>query len=172
MVQEPLLMLYKLSRVESLPQNLRLDQPREVELDDQSAHLRFILNGHLLDCYEMMYWSFMVDAVHRTSLEDADAMVFARKGFQTSVQRIDDNESGFRGRHHGTWLMLRTCTRSALVLIAAERAGLGNMLPAQWRASVTKVQGLLHYWQDEAVDARFYSRLLADLMHDDFGSDK
>ncbi|KAM0468842.1 hypothetical protein ACHAP7_010526 [Fusarium lateritium] len=160
------------SWVESLPQNLRLDQPREVELDDQSARLRFILNGHLLDCYEMMYWSFMVDAVHRTSLEDADAMVFARKGFQISVQRIDDNESGFRGRHHGTWLMLRTCTRSALVLIAAERAGLGNMLPAPWRASVTKVQELLHYWQDEAVDARFYSRLLADLMHDDFDSDK
>lgn len=165
-------MVYKLPRVESLPQNLRLDQPRQVELDDQNARLRFILNGHLLDCYEMMYWSFMVDAVHRTSLEDADAMAFARKGFQISVQRIDDNESGFRGRHHGTWLMLRTCTRSALVLIAAERAGLGHMLPAQWRSSVTKVQGLLHYWQDEAVDARFYSRLLADLMQDGFDSNK
>ncbi|KAK2925324.1 hypothetical protein FoTM2_015604 [Fusarium oxysporum f. sp. vasinfectum] len=160
------------SWVDWLPQNLRLDQPREVDGDDQSARLRFILNGHLLDCYEMMYWSFIVDVVHGTSLEDADAMAFARKGVQTSVQRIDDNESGFRGRHHGTWLMLRSCTRSALVLISVERAGLGNMLPAQWRSSITKVQGLSHYWQDEAVDAKFYSRLLADLINDDFNSDK
>ncbi|KAK2669812.1 hypothetical protein RAB80_015338 [Fusarium oxysporum f. sp. vasinfectum] len=141
-----------MSRVDWLPQNLRLDQPREVDGDDQSARLRFILNGHLLDCYEMMYWSFIVDVVHGTSLEDADAMAFARKGVQTSVQRIDDND--------------------ALVLISVERAGLGNMLPAQWRSSITKVQGLSHYWQDEAVDAKFYSRLLADLINDDFNSDK
>ncbi|KAK7592030.1 hypothetical protein V3481_006665 [Fusarium oxysporum f. sp. vasinfectum] len=159
------------SWVDSLPQNLRLDHSFEGDGDDQSARLRFILNGHLLDCYEMMYWSFIIDAVHGTSLDNAEAIAFARKGFQTSVQRINDNESGFHRRHHGTWLMLRSCTRSALVLIAVARAGLENMLPAQWKSSIAKVKELLEYWQDEAADARVYSHLLEDLTHDGLYND-
>lgn len=148
------------SRVDSLPQNLRLDHPLGHNQDSQGERLRFILNGHLLDCYEMMYWSFIVDAVHGTLPEDAASVNFARKGFQVSVQRIDDNETGFRRRHHGTWLMLRSCTRSALVLIAAARAGLDNMLPAEWKLSVAKVKEALEYWKDEAIDAKFRLRIL------------
>lgn len=148
------------SRVGSLPQNLRLDHPLGHDEDVQGERLRFILNGHLLDCYEMMYWSFIVDAVRGTLPEDAVSVSFARKGFQVSVQRIEDNETGFHHRHHGTWLMLRSCTRSALVLVAAARAGLDDLLPAEWKSSVAKVKDLLEYWKDEATDTKFRLQIL------------
>lgn len=147
-------------RIDSLPSSLKLNLVPETGLDGQCERLRFILSGHLADCYEMMYWSFMVDAVNGTLSEDEDSNLYAREGFQISVNRIRDNELGFRHRHHGTWLMLRSCTRSALVLVAASRAGLESMLPADWESTIIKVVHLLRYWKDEAIDAGFYLELL------------
>ncbi|KAH6880814.1 hypothetical protein B0T10DRAFT_540294 [Thelonectria olida] len=136
----------------SLPPALKLDRPIGQAADSQGERLRFILNGHLIDCYEMMYWPFVVDMVHRRLPEDTDCVMFARKGFQMCVKRIEENEAGFHLRHHGTWLMLRSCTRSALVLAAASRAGLDAMLPPNWKSSIAKVIHLLQYWKDEALD--------------------
>ncbi|KAL2846692.1 hypothetical protein BJY01DRAFT_247122 [Aspergillus pseudoustus] len=135
---------------------------------DQHAPLRFILNGHLIDCYEMMYWPFVVDAIHDTLPPDGvfhNAFVqFARKGFAVCVQRITQNERGFYHRHHGTWLMLRSCTRSALVLIAGALRGLTALLPVDWMSSVEKVLHLLRYWKDEANDAADRLEVLEGLM--------
>ncbi|KAH8809201.1 hypothetical protein F5884DRAFT_396765 [Xylogone sp. PMI_703] len=133
----------------SLPPALKLDSP---DTNQDHAALKFILNGHLLDCYEMMYWPFVVDAIHG-KLRSATAESFARKGFVVCVQRIMKNESGFYHRHHGTWLMLRSCTRSALVLLAAARApGLRGLLPADWEIAVYKVTVMLNYWKEESRD--------------------
>lgn len=112
----------------------------------------------------MMYWPFIVDAVCGGPPDDADLALLARKGFQVSARRIEDNEAGFRHRHHGTWLMLRSCTRSALVLMAAARAGLQGMLPDGWRSSARKVVGMLRYWRDEVPDAACRLELLESLM--------
>ncbi len=49
-------------RLRSLPKQLELGAPDSSK--DQHEVLRFILNGHLFDCQEAMYWQFVVDAVH------------------------------------------------------------------------------------------------------------
>ncbi|KAL4881052.1 hypothetical protein BJY04DRAFT_218569 [Aspergillus karnatakaensis] len=146
----------------SLPALLSLGDlwnPGSADTEDTDSHsaLRFILTGHLIDCYEMMYWPFVVDAIHNTTLTttpdfQAHHKNFARKGFDLCMLRILQNSPGFFDRHHGTWLMLRSCTRSALVLIAGVLMGLEELLPPDWEGGVGKVLGLLRYWKDEAAD--------------------
>lgn len=80
------------------------------------------------------------------------------------IQRIDKNENGFCKRHHGTWLMIRSCTRSALVLVAASRAGLTTLLPSGWETSVSKVIDMLRYWKGEAQDVPDRLDILENLM--------
>jgi hypothetical protein len=91
-------------RLNSLPVTLQLNTAND-KMKDYAA-LRFILNGHLLDCYERMYWPFLVDAVHG-KLRGNVTHKFARKELQICVQQIQKNESGFYHRRHGIWLMLR-----------------------------------------------------------------
>jgi hypothetical protein len=130
------------------------------------AALRFILNGHLLDCYEMMYWPFLVDAVHG-KFHGNVTHKFARKGFQICVERIQKNESGFYHRHHGTWLMLRSCTRSALVLLGAARLPeLSALLPVGWETAVYKVAMMLSYWKDESREIQDRLDILETLLKD------
>ena len=79
------------------------------------------------------------------------------------VQRIEKNETGFHQRHHGTWLMLRSCTRSAFVLIAGERSGMNYLLPENWETAVGKTLQLLRYWQEESGDIRDRLEILESL---------
>lgn len=111
-----------------------------------------------------MYWPFVVDAVNGTS-RDGTTDTFVKKGLQLCVKRIEQNESGFYYRHHGTWLTMRSCTRSALVLLAARNSSdLWPFLPANWEAAVEKVMSLLRFWQDESRDAGDRFNILQTLM--------
>ncbi|CAG8374194.1 unnamed protein product [Penicillium salamii] len=154
--------------LESLPRSLNLDTASHdvTDGDNRDSALSFILNGHLLDCYEMMYWPFAVDALHGNLVPSEDLEDFALKGFRVCVRRIEKNEGGFYYRHHGTWLMLRSCTRSALVLTAAARLGLTKLLPVEWKAAVEKVMRMLQYWKDETKDVADALDVLTGLMKD------
>jgi hypothetical protein len=150
------------TRLNSLPTALRLDT--DDADNNHNAALKFILNGHLLDCYEMMYWPFIVGSVHG-KLHGKSAESFTRKGLDVCVQRIQKNESGFYHRHHGTWLMLRSCTRSALVLLAAARCpSLGTLLPSDWELAVYKVKAMLAHWKDESRDVSDRLNIIENLM--------
>lgn len=95
----------------SLPPMFSLATP---EKDDDV--LIFVLRRHLPDCYEWMYFQFTVKTIsygRRNAVIDG----YARKGLQMSVDRIRKNKPAFNHRHHGTWLILRSCTRSALILL-------------------------------------------------------
>lgn len=138
-------------RLRSLPKQLELG----VTESDKEQHeaLRFILNGHLLDCQEAMYWQFMADATHGRLRHGPNAELFLRKGLKVCVDRIWQNRKGFYHRHHGTWLMLRSCTRSAFVLLAAVRcADLAPYLPIGWEEAVVDVVRMLRLWKDESTD--------------------
>jgi len=124
------------------------------ETSELNSSLRFILDGHKIDCYELIYWPFIVDCIHGRSRNDPNSEKYARKGFALCVQRIENNEMGFHQRHHGTWLMLRSCTRSALVLIAGARSGMTYLLPVNWEACVQSTIELLRYWKDETGDTQ------------------
>ena len=123
-----------------------------------------MLKGHLLDCYEVMYWPFIVEAINGSSrINTTDA--FLRKALQVCVERIEENESGFYYRHHGTWLTLRSCTRSAMVLLAVRNTpDLWQYLPENWEEKVQKVIALLTFWKDESRDAGDRLEILNSLM--------
>lgn len=63
--------------------------------------------------------------------EDTVSVNFARKGVQVSLQRVGYNGAGFHLRHYATCLTLRSGKCSAMVLVAATRVGLGDILPAE-----------------------------------------
>jgi hypothetical protein len=49
--------------------------------------------------------------------------------------------------------MIRSCTRSALVLIAASRRGnIDYLLPLGWEKAVFDVEAMLSFWKDESTD--------------------
>ena len=99
-----------------------------------------------------MYWPFVIEAIHGR-LGGGAVESFSRKGLIVCVERIQKNESGFYHRHHGTWLMLRSCTRSALVLLAAARSSrLSELLPVDWELAVYKVIAMLNHWKEESRD--------------------
>lgn len=131
--------------------------------------LKFILDGHLLDCYEMLYWPFLTEMIlHGMPGGNSQALEqLAFKSLAICVQRIHKNEHGFFARHHGTWLMLRSCTRSALVLIAARNDPfLSNMMPEGWQNAVMKVAGMLSFWKDESRDCGDRLRIIERAMRD------
>lgn len=112
----------------------------------------------------MIYWPFVFDAIHDGLPQDPEIAALAQKGLHICASRIEKNESGFYYRHHGTWLMLRSCTRSALVLCAAARRGLVSLLPSCWKQTVEQVMQMLRYWSLEAKDIATHLELLEDLM--------
>lgn len=129
--------------------------------------LKFILDGHLLDCYEMLYWPFLTEIILGAPNSSTQALEqLAFKSLAICVQRIHKNEHGFYARHHGTWLMLRSCTRSALVLIAARKDPfLVNILPEGWQQAVMKVTGMLRFWKNESRDCEDRLRVIEHAMH-------
>ncbi|KAJ9150390.1 Glucan-beta-glucosidase [Pleurostoma richardsiae] len=174
--------------VDSLPSLLSLDTPAAFEDDI----CRFVLRGHLINLFELIYWPFVTAVVagcgaspvpgriNDAQLQQCNGMSqdpgerpgeapfvlrLASKGLETHARRILVNEPGFRHRHHGTWYMIRSCTRSALILVAsaiclspcrrgAEGEGSPEILvwPEGWRDSVTRVLRLLAYWEPEVPD--------------------
>lgn len=157
--------------ISSLPQSLNLDAPSIGEESELHHSLKFILKGHLLDCYEMMYWPFIVAAVNPEPQERLNTMPrptmesLVRKALVVSVERVEKNEQGFYYRHHGTWLMLRSCSRSAFILLAAARTEkLTLIMPDGWRRAVEKVIEMLRFWRRESRDLEDRLRLIETLL--------
>ncbi len=71
----------------------------------------------------------------------------ANRGLETHMHQVRVNEPGFYHRHHGGLFMIRACTRSALVLVAAAKSGI--QMPANWKQSVYNATNMLSYWEDE-----------------------
>ncbi|KAH8693734.1 hypothetical protein BGW36DRAFT_383597 [Talaromyces proteolyticus] len=143
----------------SLPPVFSLQTPEE-----EDDVLKFVLRGHLLDCYEWMYFPFMAETINfgrRGPILDE----YTRKGLQMCADRIRKNEPGFQHRHHGAWLMLRTCTRSALILLAACHSQMvQDLMPEGWKEAVVSAMGMLQFWEDEVGDARDRLHILTVLM--------
>jgi len=164
--------------IHSLPSvlNFELTAPGQSPGGDLVDSLKFILDGHLLDCYEMLYWPFLTEIVlhglpppagNNGQLQQQAVEQLAYKSLHICVQRIHKNEHGFFSRHHGTWLMLRSCTRSALVLLAARKDPvLAGLMPRDWEAAVWKVVRMLDFWGRESLDSGDRLRVIRDCMQE------
>jgi hypothetical protein len=77
------------------------------------------------------------------------------------------NGEGFAHRHHGTWLLIRSCLQAAISLLAAKKARrLDDLLPKEWWTAVNKVLKLLMMWEEESADIKAYREILQDMIAD------
>ncbi|KAH6663562.1 C6 zinc finger domain-containing protein [Plectosphaerella plurivora] len=143
--------------VGSLPPSLSFDAP--LEEDDVC---RFVLRGHCINLFEMIYWPFL--AAHTDNLAPEASVLapftaLAQKSLDNHAMRLAVNEPGYKHRHHGTMPLIHSCSRSALVLLAValhnsvERGGHGTgcslIMPPGWTAAVSAVTQLHDYWNGE-----------------------
>ncbi|KAK7216348.1 hypothetical protein V2G26_004351 [Clonostachys chloroleuca] len=142
--------------VESLPPELSLDLPHE-----RDGVCVFVLRGHLVNFYEALYWPFLMARLTASvSSPDLARAVdeLGKKGIEAHIRRIYVNLPGFMHRHHGTWFMIRTCMRSAVILLGA--AKLKYPLPQCWGDAVWQVWRLVSEWEGEISDLREWNRFL------------
>lgn len=142
----------------SLPQPMSL---HTAQAEDDV--LKFILRGHLFNLWEVVYWPWLNLFINQR-ICTPEVKAYVVKAFQVAIDRIRTNKPGFRHRHHGTWLMLQSCTRSALVLLAAAYTpDAAPLLPHGWRDAVHEVTELLRFWQYDAGDAADRLQILEEL---------
>jgi hypothetical protein len=147
------------SWMRSLPDSMSLQTP---ESDDDV--LKFILRGHMMNTYELIYWPFL-DATINQQQGFLAVEEYGRKGLNCCLERIRLNKPGFKHRHHGTWFMLQSCTRSALILLAATRTPYATeLMPDGWRGAVIDVMEMLRFWEHEVGDAGDRLRILEELL--------
>lgn len=154
-----------------LPPMLRFNGTVYAPGGELTDSLKFILDGHLIDVYEMIYWPYIAEVIQNgysnTGTDAPSVEHFAHKFLDLCVSRIRKNEQGFYHRHHGTWLMLRSCTRSALMLIAARHdRNLIRLLPVEWTSAVWRVIGLLRFWKSESRDVEDRLRVMEGMMRE------
>lgn len=120
--------------------------------------LRGILRGHRVDIREVVYFpalqAFMFQPLHEIG---SRTLEIAREALQNDLHRIMECQEGFYIRHQGTWLMIRTCTRSCLHLLAVglrsmREPEVAEILPDGWKPAVGSILRLIDYWQDESAD--------------------
>ncbi|PLB53926.1 hypothetical protein P170DRAFT_504800 [Aspergillus steynii IBT 23096] len=127
---------------------------------------QFVLRGHLMDLYVCIFWPF-VDALLR-GFRSQSVLEMSLKGLRTHVDTILVNYVGYKHRHHGTSLLLRSCARSALVLVAAALtakqqgvdAGRSFSMVAGWREAVLLALEMNRYWEAESMDNGFLVRVV------------
>lgn len=150
--------------VRTLPELLSLDT--NAACDDVC---KFVLRGHLIDLWEMLYCPFLDACLNRrvgtATQKYQEVRRIAELALLKHVERVKVNMPGFYHRHHGTWAMVRTCTRSAIMLMKAARyeliAGkevdhdrIQLRMPLDWKDAVCAVLDLNRHWQGEVPDAR------------------
>ncbi|EHK23082.1 uncharacterized protein TRIVIDRAFT_28900 [Trichoderma virens Gv29-8] len=161
--------------ISSLPFCLLFDAPAE-----EDDICRFVLRGHAINLYEMIYWPFLSAYLMKDFVvEETQGFLpsaswnirrLAQKALDYHALRLSVNKPGYRHRHHGTLLLIQSCSRSALVLVAAALRNITNTaqnsakgaivlkLPNGWRVGLDETIDMLAFWENE-------SRQLASIRH-------
>jgi len=152
--------------VEHLAMEWTQSLPSAMSLQTAQAEddvLKFILRGHLLDLWEVVYWPWLKFFINN-QIRTPEVESYVVKAFQVAIDRIRINKPGFHHHHHGTWLMLQSCTRSALILLAAAYIPEAAVLvPCGWRDAVLETTELLRFWQHGAGDTADRLQILEEL---------
>ncbi|KAF2180650.1 hypothetical protein K469DRAFT_517383, partial [Zopfia rhizophila CBS 207.26] len=148
--------------IASLPPVLSFDAP--VEEDDVC---RFVLRGHAINLFEMIYWPFLSAYLDDSGLDPFLLSLYAdlaQRALAHHHLRLIVNKPGFQHRHHGTHPLMSSCSRSALILGAAAisnrrpldavqpRVGRPLTMPPGWSEAVNDVIGLLDFWSNDTKD--------------------
>ena len=170
--------------------------------------LRWVLRGHRIDIIELLRFPALsailnppppvvrargtspLAAHHET--HSTTTLRLAREYLENAVQRISTNAEGLLHRHQGSWLTIRSCTRSALALLGVklkcqqrllqeeedaswdpmrrnesqEQPSLASssILPVRWRYAVVQVLEMLRVWEVESPDVGMLRQIVEVLL--------
>jgi hypothetical protein len=119
----------------------------------------------------------------------ASMLRLAHEDLDNAVQRIKTNAEGFLHRHQGSWLMIRSCTRSALKLLGVrlkikeheeamvqrwdvwdhpnvDTSMASFVLPVGWMDAVVQVLEMLKIWEKESKDIVQLREVIEVLLQD------
>ena len=146
--------------------------------------LRWVLRGHRIDNIELLRFPALSNILNPANIPEPDSFMNGRQHSETTlrlaqeylenaVQRIRTNAEGFLHRHQGSWLTIRSCTRSALALLGTklkcqeEDSGgemTSSILPPTWRSAVEQVVEMLRAWEPESVDVKRLREVVEGLL--------
>jgi hypothetical protein len=116
--------------------------------------LAFHLQARGIEIKERIYRPFLLLIIHK-ELTDSDAHTlapFVQEHIVACLGLI--RHWNVRHRHHGTWLMVRQSFASALLLMAARKAGVEQASLNACTEAVQLSLSTLRYWEQEAPDLR------------------
>jgi hypothetical protein len=127
--------------------------------------LRCILRCHMTDIREIVR-SPAIHSLMSGEPVSPTTRSLAEELLQNALNRLLENRETYYHRHQGTWLMLRSCMKSALqllgVALACQAEGKANflpvnamqadLLPSGWEEAVSGIFQALDYWADESQD--------------------
>lgn len=178
-------------RLRWLPPSMRFSPTSTEPLYDI---LPWVLRGHHIDVIEILRFPAIsgilnnhhpnpaVGIANLPSVSSEPTSQLSKEYLENAVRRIEANAEGLLHRHQGSWLTIRSCTRSALGLLAmklhhqseSQKFRYGNdvpedtgsfqsapspvslkadsILPSRWRAAVILVISMLKAWEPESPD--------------------
>ncbi|KAI5246329.1 hypothetical protein E4T42_06391 [Aureobasidium subglaciale] len=144
---------------QNLPAPIAFDYDMPAE-DELAYHLQ----ARTYELQERTYRPFLFYALHYDLDEATGNKVrsLVQKHSAVCVKLI--RQWDIRHRHHGTWLMVRQSFNSALLLIAAHKAGLSGLPQKQFEETVRLSVSTIRYWEREAADLKASRLILQDVM--------
>lgn len=178
-------------RLQWLPPSMRFSATSTEPLYDI---LPWVLRGHHIDVIEILRFPAILVILNNRKLRPSAVNAnlpsvcsettsqLAKEYLESAVRRIEANAEGLLHRHQGSWLTMRSCTRSALALLALklhcqsesqsncsedqvpEDTRANNLtpsrvplqadfiLPSRWRHAVILVSSMLKAWESESPD--------------------
>ena len=144
-----------------------------------------MVRGRTLEIQSWLYCPFLYYAIHHPPSDPYRLLIepFVEKALVCGSAHIRGLEA--RHRHHGTWYEMRAATMAALCILAAAKSGVvdmkdgigagagrgeiwGGMGEGGWRETVTRMIGILGFWEGEAADLTRAKGLLEELLEESF----
>ena len=178
-------------RLQWLPPPMRFSATSTEPLYDI---LPWVLRGHHIDIIDILRFPAISTIMNNRNLNPSAVSAnlppvfseptsqLAKESLENAVRRIEANAEGLFHRHQGSWLTMRSCTRSALALLAmklhCQSESQSNcdeakvpedtrayhstpspvplqadfILPPRWRHAVILVISMLKAWESESPD--------------------
>lgn len=123
--------------------------------DEEDDVIRFVLRGRVTYVRELTSWPFLAEVMNGRADWTPETKKWSAKALESHLERLIVNRPGFYHRHHGTWLMLRTSARSAILLLAFSRLFPdSDLMPEKWRGLVSETISMLDHWSTEVFEMK------------------
>ncbi|KAL4736108.1 hypothetical protein BDV11DRAFT_173223 [Aspergillus similis] len=128
---------------------------RSSDVESDIGMLPLIIRARILYIRDLISWPFVHALLHHGAPaapqpQSPAVKAWTEAGLSCHLSKLLNHKPQFYYRHHGTWLMLRSCARSAFILLGAARLRSAEpLLPPGWRAAVADTLEMLKFWQPQ-----------------------